>query len=262
MTILISGGDSFTYGNELADCTLNRFSEKTWSGILADQLGMSYDCTAWGGHSNGSIARRTMAACHKHLAQGHDVKVAVMWSFPSRFDFYFRYNTNEYENPWYTVTPWTHNIDEDVIKDSFETDQPHIFEHYKKNIKNMLTTGLAEFSKTWYKHVGNSGYYETYSSLKDIIFLQDWLKIRNIPYVFTYVDECLFTQEVAGGDDSIITTFRESIDMDKVYNIPEFPGFVIWAKENGYEFGATHPLEKSHEDFTKEIMPFVEHCIK
>ena len=50
MTILIAGGDSFTYGNELADCTLNRFSEKTWSGILADQLGMSYDCTAWGGN--------------------------------------------------------------------------------------------------------------------------------------------------------------------------------------------------------------------
>ena len=52
MTILISGRDSFTYGNELDDCTPKRFSEYTWAADLATHLGMSYDCTVWGGHGN------------------------------------------------------------------------------------------------------------------------------------------------------------------------------------------------------------------
>ena len=38
MTVLVAGGDSFTYGNELADCTTQQPSELTWSAFLAHKL--------------------------------------------------------------------------------------------------------------------------------------------------------------------------------------------------------------------------------
>ena len=65
MTILISGGDSFTYGSELNDCTNQQHSNSTWSALLAQQLDMSYACVALPGASNSSITRRVMRACEK-----------------------------------------------------------------------------------------------------------------------------------------------------------------------------------------------------
>ena len=40
MTVLIAGGDSFTFGSELPS------QEHAWSGLLAKKLGMNYCCTA------------------------------------------------------------------------------------------------------------------------------------------------------------------------------------------------------------------------
>ena len=45
MTVLIAGGDSFTYGAELQDCD-GSYSNLTWSALLAKRMGMSYCCTA------------------------------------------------------------------------------------------------------------------------------------------------------------------------------------------------------------------------
>ena len=256
MTILIAGGDSFTYGNELADCTLNRFSEKTWSGILADQLGMSYDCTAWGGNGNSAIARRTMTACHKHLGLGHDIFVSVMWSWPTRYEFRFRYDTHEHENPWCTITPWTHERDQNVILDAFKNFKETVFDHYKRNQLTAQTTGIADFSEHFFKDVGDSEYWELYTSIKEMVFLQDWLKQRNIDYLFTYVDDCLFKHNTPL--DSTLKTLYNSLDYTKIYLPDHFEGFYKWAQDNNYPFGATHPLEPAHLDFGLEIFAFLE----
>jgi hypothetical protein len=56
MTVLVAGGDSFTYGNELADCTIKQPSELTWSAFLAHKLGMKYMCVAQGGWSNPALS--------------------------------------------------------------------------------------------------------------------------------------------------------------------------------------------------------------
>ena len=255
MTTLIAGGDSFTYGNELADCTLNRFSEKTWSGILADQLGMSYDCTAWGGNGNSAIARRTMTACHKHLALGHDIFVSVMWSWPTRYEFRFRYDTHEHESPWCTITPWTHERDQNVILDAFKNFKETVFDHYKRNQLTAQTTGIADFSEHFFKDVGDSEYWELYTSIKEMVFLQDWLKQRNIDYLFTYVDDCLFKHNTPL--DSTLKTLYDSLDLDKIYLPDQFEGFYKWAMDNNYPLGATHPLEEAHEDFKSMILPFI-----
>ena len=47
MTVLISGGDSFTYGSELSS------QEHAWSNLLAKKLGMNICNTAVAGMANG-----------------------------------------------------------------------------------------------------------------------------------------------------------------------------------------------------------------
>jgi len=256
MTILISGGDSFTYGNELDDATPNRFSIRTWASNLADHMEMSYDCTAWGGHGNSAIARRTMTACQKHIEQGHNIFVTVMWSFPSRYEFRFTYDTHERDAPWYTITPWTHERDQSVILDAFKNFKETVFDHYKRNQLTAQSTGLADFSEHFFKDVGDSEYYELYTTVKEMVFLQEWLKQRNIKYVYTYVDDCIFNHNTPM--DSYLKTLYDSLDLTKIYNPGKFCGFFKWAQEGGYPFGATHPLEPAHENFACKLLPFAE----
>jgi len=256
MTILISGGDSFTYGNELDDATPNRFSIRTWASNLADHMEMSYDCTAWGGHGNSAIARRTMTACQKHIEQGHNIFVTVMWSFPSRYEFRFTYDTHERDAPWYTITPWTHERDQSVILDAFKNFKETVFDHYKRNQLTAQSIGLADFSEHFFKDVGDSEYYELYTTVKEMVFLQDWLKQRNIKYVYTYVDDCIFDHNTPM--DSYLKTLYDSLDLTKIYNPGKFCGFFKWAQEGGYPFGATHPLEPAHENFACKLLPFAE----
>lgn len=256
MTILIAGGDSFTYGNELDDATPSRFSIRTWASSLADHLEMSYSCTAWGGHGNSAIARRTMTSCQKHIDQGNDIFVTVMWSFPSRYEFRFRYDTHERDAPWYTITPWTHERDQNVILDAFKNFKETIFDHYKRNQLTAQSTGLADFSEHFFKDVGDSEYYELYTTVKEMVFLQEWLKQRNIKYMYTYVDECIFEHNTQ--IDSYLKTLYDSLDLTKIYRPGEFCGFFKWAQEGGYPFGATHPLEPAHQDFASKLLPFAE----
>jgi len=257
MTILIAGGDSFTFGNELADCTPTQFSNSTWSSQLANKLDMSYDCTAWGGDGNSAIARKTMTACNNHIKQENTIVVAVMWSFPNRYEFRFNYNTKHRHSPWYTITPWTHERDKTVILDAFKNFKENIFDHYKKNQQDAQTTGLADFSEHFFKDVGDSEYYELYTSIKEMIFLQDWLKQRDIPYIYTFVDLSVFEPNIPV--DSYLKCLYDSLDMD---NVISSQGFYSWAQAEEYTFGATHPLEEAHTAYALKILPFVERRLK
>ena len=257
MTILIAGGDSFTYGNELSDCTSDRASMNTWSSLLANKLDMSYDCTAWGGDGNSAIARKIMTACSKHLSQGHDIVVAVMWSYPSRYEFRFSYDTKEKHSPWYTITPWTHESDTGVITNAFTNFKESIFDHYKNNQKTAQSTGLATFSERFFRDVGDSEYYELYTSVKEMLFLQNWLKQQNIPYIYTYVDTSVFHPNIPV--DSYLKCLYDSLDQSCCYSSIEF---YKWAKTNDFPFGATHPLEPAHTAFVDKILAFATQKLK
>jgi len=249
LTVLICGGDSFTYGNELADCNLTTPSKAAWGAMLAASLNMSYSCVADGGLSNTGIARHVMIGCTKLLKQNIDVAVAVMWSFPCRYEFRFTYNTTEKNSPWYSITPWTHEVDESIILEAFYNFEKNIFDHYKKNQLQSQVTGIADFSKIYYKHVGDNEYWEIYTSLKEILFLQQWLESKHIPYVFTYVDDILFKNNT--DPDINIQILLDSINDNAFYH---FEGFYKWAKSKNYLFGAIHPLEPAHIQFSKKIL--------
>ena len=252
MTILISGGDSFTFGNELGDCDGLNPSIKTWSALLAKEFSMKYCCTAWGGYSNASIARSVINACENF--KKHDLAVAVMWSFPNRYEFKFVYDTKQRMGKWGNINPWTTEKDDNVILNAFHNASNNIFKAQKKNIQNAQETGVAEFAEVFTKHVAGTEYWEMYTTYKEIVFLQDWLEKRNIPYLFTYVDGILFNNDTLIKPDRTIKTLWSSINFDNWYRFDEELGFYHWAKKEKFPFATTHPLEPAHEEFKKQIL--------
>lgn len=244
MTILVTGGDSFTYGIELMDCTPTSPSELSWAGYLAAKLKMKFNCVARGGWSNAAISRNMINSITAFDKANIDTVVAVMWSFPNRYEFRFNYDTLERDSPWYSITPWTHERDQNVILEAFQNFKENIFNHYKKNQLIAQSTGLADYSEMFFKHVGDNEYWEIYSTLKEMVFLQDWLKQRNKKYIFTYVDECIFNKNIPW--DANIQNLYDSLDHDNFYH---FAGFFKWAHDTGYPFYTTHPKEVAHQDF-------------
>ena len=254
MTVLIAGGDSFTWGSELADVSdannSNQFSNHSWSALLAQHLDMGYACTALPGASNGSIARRVMRGCENTRSQ-HDVFVAVMWTFANRFEFRFNQDTGERDTPWYSITPWTHESNIDRIRNSFANVNDAILNHHAQHNKHMTDKGISDFSKNYYKHVGDSEVWEYYTTYKEILFLQQYLVSNNIPYVFTHV-EPLFVEQSTDVDLDVV---RKQIDMSHFYH---FDGFYRWACENNFPIGTTHPLEPAHATFSHMLKKFTD----
>jgi hypothetical protein len=97
MTVLIAGGDSFTYGSELPS------QEHAWANLLATRKTWNICNTARPAASNSAIRRNVMNAVHKYREL--DLFVAVMWSFPNRYEFRFAYDTGHLDSPWYSINP-------------------------------------------------------------------------------------------------------------------------------------------------------------
>ena len=85
----ITGGCSFTLGNELSDVVDGTTpSKRSWSyQLMRNNTKVVHDdyiCTAKGGAGNSAIARRVFNA----VANTKDIScVVVMWSFLSRYDW-------------------------------------------------------------------------------------------------------------------------------------------------------------------------------
>jgi len=253
--ITVAGGDSFIFGSELKDCEPH-WSNSTFSSLLAKQHG-GYLCVAWPGFGNDSIARSVIHACER--MPNEDKVVIVSWTFPGRYEFRFNYNTGQRNSPWYTINSWTVEQDFDNIKNQFQTENETILQHQIENIKRAQTTGVADFAKTFYQHVGSSEYWEIYSSLKEIVYLQNYLKANSIPYLFTCADNSILYNHTVGTSDGTISSLVTQINRDSD-NWFWFPagtssnetcdprGFYQWALENKYPIGTTHPLEAAHTD--------------
>jgi len=251
--IIVAGGDSFIYGNELQDCTGN-FSNSTFTALLA--TGHDYECVAWPGVGNDGIARRVILNIEAMLPE--QPVVVVNWTFPGRYEFRFNYNTNQVTSPWYSITPWTMETNLTRIADEFVNPNDEILQHHADNIKRAQSTGVADFAKTFYSHVGSSEYWEVYSSLKEITYLQNYLKANNITYLFTCADNSIWYNHTTDNADMTMHSMMEQIYRDQE-NWFWFPagtqqhettkprGFYQWAVENKYSIGTTHPLEDAHQ---------------
>lgn len=154
--ILLAGGDSFTWGNELPDCDESRFSRLSWSALLAERHGLSYHCVAKGGASNTTITRNMMS----YLDKKNDVdRVEIMWTFPVRHEFLLR---NDYS--WKMKTDYV-NISPAHLQD-----------------KNKL---IAEFTNLFLTL--SSHEYHEQQSLFAIYSMTSYLKERKIPFRYSAV---------------------------------------------------------------------------
>lgn len=124
---------------------------------------------------------------------------------------------------------------------------------------NSWHTAEKEFSIEYFKHIGDNEYYEIYTVLKEIVFLQHYCEINHIPYLFMTADNHFYQHENYNrSQDLSLNTLYAQIKWDNWYwfapgtqaNETLAPrGFYQWAVENNYKVGPQgHPLENAHRD--------------
>lgn len=244
MAKLLAGGDSFTYGSELKGCfklqkdapPVETYSLHSYSSLLAQELNLEYVCAAVPGNSNSAIRRNTMDMCEQH----DDIeRVIVMWTFPNRYEFKF-------EDKWEQITLWSIEDNVEVkIKQEFQNENPIIFDAHLKKLQREREQGITEFAKNFYRHVGHTEFWECYNSLAEIVMLSNYLKLRNIPHLFTLADSFVINSQRHASDPSYKTLLNQVNNIDW-FLFPHDKGFYNWAKDEKFPFGTTHPLEEAH----------------
>jgi hypothetical protein len=155
---VIAFGDSFTRGDELADCSTNgriaphhTYSLSTWSALIAKELGIEYDSMTIGGRGNHWISMSVSTYLEKH----RDALFIINWSWFERFDYI------DAETAQWTVTHPRHN------------DQ---LNHY------------------FYKHIDNEKW-NLHRNLQQIHSTICLLEQNNINFIMTCMDPMLYNKE-------------------------------------------------------------------
>ena len=248
---LIAGGCSFTFGNELSDDDGKTPSKISWAYRLAqaDQ----YICAAHPGSGNSGIARRVV----EEVSLSDNVKgVVVMWSFLSRYDWAMPRHKVLEKTRWASISPWDTNTgNEEAFRTMAGSEtQCHEWTKRREAFKN---TGVKDFAESIYKYAANE-YHEIYLSWKSIIWLQNILEKKKIPFMFTLADNSLFYKmfDHHKDQDNLMKALHGEIDFTKWFSFGErMMGFNQWALLNDYPRGTTHPLDKAHEDAVKLMLP-------
>ncbi len=243
---LIAGGDSFIYGSELSDCVDENGSEHisklTFPALIAKEQGLEYVCTAMPGYSNTAIRRNVMNACEIYRS---DIDlVIVQWTFSSRFEFRFDNSYADWKQlgSWLTIDDPKEHIDKTFLNANDIVRDKHIkFLEYQKKL------GISDFAKIFYKHI-KLNYWESYTSLSELVMLQQYLTLKQIPYLFTVADSDFYNMihKTYDFEDQSIKTLKNQIDNKYIMYYPSNLGFLQWAMENKFPFGTTHPLDEAH----------------
>lgn len=230
----LAGGDSFVWGNELADGN-DDYSVNTFPALIADRMSLEYHCAAQPGASNNTIRRLTMDACE----QNTDIEfVLVSWTFVGRYEFKF-------DESWEQINSWSILDTTDKIKEYFNSDNPIIFDWHVKKLKKDKKLGIHQFAKIFYHYVGSFEYWELYHTLCEMVMLGQYLKLKNIPYLFTTADHSISMVDHFPNDQTLKTLLKQ-MDWSRWASFPVNLGFYDWAKQNNFPIGTTHPLEPAH----------------
>jgi hypothetical protein len=217
---VIAVGDSFTRGDELADCPYHTmspltsritFSQHTWPALIAKSLNIDYVSEAVGGRGNQWIS----FAASGNIKQ--DTLLIVNWTWFERFDY-----INTYDDTWLTTHPRHEN---------------KLDHYFYKNIDNDI----------WNLHRNLQQMHSTIQLLKQ----------NNIKFIMTCLDPGYVTTLADIRPDSFInlsihTTWVAAINELHKQVVPyilDFDGmtFLEWTKINGWKVGPNgHPLEDAH----------------
>jgi len=278
ITLVISGGDSFTFGSELLDdcgtmhvpvvtstpyhrptqpIRLGPFaaaSKHSWANLTANKLNAKHINTGESGRSNSYIVRHIINIIYEALEHNYkpdEIFVQVMWTFVARQEIAVNFDIKRYDSPWFAVDPYVcedetkSNWFKKVSKSVPNWQEVHDDMHKRYLINKDL--GLVDYAKSYYTVV--SDLHDKYTSLQKILMLQDFLESRNVKYMFTYVNEHVMKGLIS--IDKFTNGLHSFIKFDEWFKFPgdkEFMGFDDWAKANGYPYATSHPLEQAHKD--------------
>ena len=259
----VAGGCSFTYGNELSDDRggYKTPSQKTWAhGLFRhSQPQGNFINAARPGTGNSGIARRVFSA----VSQNNEVDaVVVMWSFASRYDWAMPRHKNLEDTRWATISPWDTQMSNEERHKTLSGSEIQQ-EEWKRRTELLIHTGVKPFAEAIYKYGANE-YHEIYQSWKSIIWLQNILEKKQIPFLFTLADNSLFYNEMKNHkeQDKFMECLYDEIDFTKWFSFGErMMGFNQWALLNDYERGTTHPLDKAHADAIILMKPKLDRII-
>lgn len=129
---LKSFGCSFIWGSELPDerpgpgLPNSQHSNLTWPALVAAALGHEYQCRAWGGTGNFSIAHQVLNELERD--RGQPCWYVINWTWIDRFD----YVDPQYHTAWRTLRPNEHS---------------ELHEQYYKNIHTEMQDKLMSLSQ-------------------------------------------------------------------------------------------------------------------
>lgn len=236
--IIVAGGDSFIWGSELADSPHggpNGYSRHTFTALLSH--GHQYVCAAYPGNANDSISRQVINSLIEQ--KNNKTFVIVSWTFPGRYEFNFGFDS-KIPN-WQVINHWT-------IGNKFYPENKKHKKLISDHVSKAKINNVYDFAVNYFQYVASSEYWETYTTIKEILFLQSFLQSKKIPYLFTCADASFLRNSTILSNDLTIDAYYENIDFSKWFFFPDNKGFYEWATHNKYPIGDTHPLEAAHRD--------------
>ena len=269
--LVISGGDSFTFGAELDTTAPHIPSPHSWANLVAQRIGKQHINTARSGRSNSFIVRQVIHEVIEAEDRGIDssnIFVQVMWTFTNRHEFALAIEHDQWDSPWFGINPYT--AEDESESDWFKRVDPNsrhydmtresLRRSYKRNLKN----GIVDFAKNFVKTIQSTSLYDSYISANAVLQLQDFFSLRQIPYLFTYVDgyvlNGIFTDAAHNPGSKYLNSLRKRIAIDNWYRFPQCQGFLDWARENDYKFATSHPLESAHRDAADLVYQHLINC--
>lgn len=228
--MIVSCGDSFFYGIDLADCSSwasdkpdNPPSQYTWPALLAHRLGKPYRSMAFPGVGNLQILQQVIRAVDEYKDSAFYI---INWSWIERFDYYDK-ETDRCErvnSGWRTVRPSQDDGQRDML---------------------------------YYKYF-HSELFDKFTSLIYINQAISNLEKYHCRYFMTYMDS-LFLDERWHAPGYV--RFLQQEVKPKLNDFNGF-SFLEWSRSNHFpESHNSHPLEKAHESAADFWYPTIKNLL-
>ena len=271
--LVISAGDSFTFGSELEPPNEQILpSVNSWANLVARKLNSKHINVARAGRSNSYAARHVIHQVDRALANGisaDHILVQVMWTFSDRSEFAVGIDLNEYDSPWLALTPYTHvNENESNWFKSLSQSIPNwqsIFNDHQTLYNRNKSLGIVDFAKHYSKLVQSSALNDSYVSLKEVFSTKLLLEAYNIKYMFTYVNQYVMNGLLEDcNDNKYVQSYRNRLNVDW-FSFPgdfqKYIGFDDWAKHNNYQYATSHPLKTAHSDAADIVYQYLKESV-
>ena len=229
---VLSAGCSFIYGAELSDSPdyagKDPLSKLTWPALWAKDNNFDYESVATCGISNSGISRLVIDYCEKNSTDS----VIVQWTYPNRYELRFN---DIVEKNYFSLNHWLANDLNANIKD----------QNFKEFFKIFDKSPMQSIAKIWYNFIS---YYDTdvYTYLKEVVYLSNYLKNKNIKFIFASVFHKYFMDIPKIKDPSIENLYKISQTLPWVTF--DNQGFIEWAESSGHFDREVwqHPNDAAH----------------